>query len=160
MESRVKLFGHAVHPMLIPFPIALFTTAAVFDVIFLATHDSTWALASLYLIVGGLLGGALAAIFGLVDFFAIPRGTRAKRIGAMHGIGNVVMVGFFLLSLVTRLADPAHPVLLAQAFAWLGAGLGVITGWLGGELVGRLAVGVDEGANLNAPSSLERPARG
>jgi len=32
-------------------------------------------------------------------------------------------------------------------------------GWLGGELVDRLGVGVDRGANLNAPSSLSgRPA--
>jgi hypothetical protein len=30
----------------------------------------------------------------------------------------------------------------------------MITGWLGGELVDRLAIGVDEGANVAAPSSL------
>jgi hypothetical protein len=40
------------------------------------------------------------------------------------------------------------------------AGLATITGWLGGELVDRLGVGVDDGANLHAPSSLSgRPAR-
>jgi hypothetical protein len=30
----------------------------------------------------------------------------------------------------------------------------VLTGWLGGELVYRLRVGVDKGAHLDAPSSL------
>jgi uncharacterized membrane protein len=35
-----------------------------------------------------------------------------------------------------------------------GALLMLVTGWLGGELVERLGVGVDEGANLNAPNSL------
>ena len=30
----------------------------------------------------------------------------------------------------------------------------IISGWLGGELVDRLGVGVDRGANLNAPNSL------
>jgi hypothetical protein len=30
----------------------------------------------------------------------------------------------------------------------------LITGWLGGEMVNRLGIGVDQGANLNAPSSL------
>lgn len=30
----------------------------------------------------------------------------------------------------------------------------MFTGWLGGELVDRLGVGVHEGANVNAPSSL------
>jgi hypothetical protein len=29
-----------------------------------------------------------------------------------------------------------------------------VSGWLGGELVDRLGVGVDPGANLDAPSSL------
>ena len=29
-----------------------------------------------------------------------------------------------------------------------------VTAWLGGELVDRLGVGVDDGANVNAPSSL------
>jgi uncharacterized membrane protein len=38
--------------------------------------------------------------------------------------------------------------------------LGSVGGWLGGELVDRLGVGVDEGANVDAPSSLSgQPAR-
>jgi len=32
--------------------------------------------------------------------------------------------------------------------------LALVTGWLGGELVDRLGIGVYEGANINAPSSL------
>jgi uncharacterized membrane protein len=36
----------------------------------------------------------------------------------------------------------------------LGAGLAIITGWLGGELVYRLRVGVDREAHLDAPNSL------
>ena len=43
----------------------------------------------------------------------------------------------------------------------LGAGLALVTGWLGGELVDRLAIGVDDGANVDAPSSLStRRVRG
>jgi uncharacterized membrane protein len=50
---------------------------------------------------------------------------------------------------------------MAFVLALVGAGLALVTGWLGGELVDRLGVGVDEGANVNAPSSLSgRPARG
>jgi hypothetical protein len=37
----------------------------------------------------------------------------------------------------------------------LAVGLALVTGWLGGELVERLGVGVDDGAHLDAPSSLE-----
>src|SRR5215208_3300159 len=98
MESRVKLLGHPIHPMLIPFPLALFTTAAIFDVIYLVTGNSDWARASFFVIPVGLAVGALAAIFGIIDFFAIPRNTRAKRIATMHGVGNVAMMLLFFLS--------------------------------------------------------------
>ena len=37
MESRAKLFGHAVHPFLIVFPLGLLSTAVIFDVIYLVT---------------------------------------------------------------------------------------------------------------------------
>ena len=87
MESRVKLFGHPIHQMLIVFPLGLLATALIFDVV-------------------RLISAALA-------------------------------------------------------MAFLGGGLALITGWLGGELVDRLAVGVDEGAHLNPPSSLTtRQVRG
>jgi uncharacterized membrane protein len=60
------------------------------------------------------------------------------------------------------------PPTLAMILSLGGVGLGAVTGWLGGELVDRLGVGVDDGAHLNAPSSLQtdhvstaasRPAR-
>ena len=35
MESRVKLFGHPVHPMLIVFPAGLFTAAVIMDILYL-----------------------------------------------------------------------------------------------------------------------------
>jgi hypothetical protein len=44
-------------------------------------------------------------------------------------------------------------------FSFLGVLLAVATGWLGGELVNRLGIGVDDGAHVNSPSSLSgRPA--
>src|SRR5687768_10780971 len=85
MESRAKLFGHAIHPMLIVFPLGLLSTAAIFDVIYLLTDNSAWATSSFYLILAGIIGGLAAALFGAIDYFAIPGGTRAKRIGVAHG---------------------------------------------------------------------------
>lgn len=31
MESRAKLFGHPIHPMLIPFPLGLLSMSVIFD---------------------------------------------------------------------------------------------------------------------------------
>ena len=57
-------------------------------------------------------------------------------------------------------ADGHLPSLMASVLIFLGLLIGSVSGWLGGELVDRLGVGVDEGANLNAPNSLHGPARG
>jgi uncharacterized membrane protein len=155
MESRAKILGHPIHQMLIPFPIGLLVTAVVFDVIHLATHTAMWSLIAYWMIAAGVIAGLCAALFGYIDWRAIPRETRARRVGRLHGIGNVILVALFAASwLVRRSGDPALPGTLAIVLSILGAGLGLWTAWLGGELVDRLGVGVDEGANIDAPSSL------
>ena len=155
MESRAKLFGHPVHPILVVFPLGLFITAVVFDVLYLATANRIFAEVAFWNIAAGIVGGLAAAVFGLIDYLAIPEATRARRIGRLHGVGNVAVVGLFALSLWLRWnAMEVAPPLLALAFGFLGVALGAVTGWLGGELVDRLGVGVDPGAHVDAPSSL------
>jgi uncharacterized membrane protein len=154
MESRVKLFGHPIHQMLIVFPLGLLATALLFDIGYLATSDGYWSEIGYWMIVAGLVGGLVAAPFGLIDWLAVPSGTRAKRIGALHGLGNLVVVGLYAASAFLRMDAPSAPETLALLLSFAGGGLALVTGWLGGELVDRLAVGVDEGAHLDAPSSL------
>jgi uncharacterized membrane protein len=159
MESRAKLFGHPIHPMLIPFPLGLLATSLVFDVIHRLTGNEPWAEVAYWMIVAGIIGGLAAAPFGWIDWFAIPDGTRAKSIGLWHGVGNVVVLALFVVSWFLRRDAPAEPGVLAFVLSLAGVALAVVTGWLGGELVDRLGVGVDRGANLDAPSSLSnRPA--
>lgn len=160
MESRAKLFGHSIHQQLIPFPLGLLATAVVFDVIHLITGSAQWALISFWMIAAGVIGGLLAAPFGTIDWTAIPSGTRAKRVGAVHGLGNVLVVVLFGGSWLLRNAGvETAPGTLALVLSFAGGGLAVVTGWMGGELVDRLGVGVEEGAHVDAPSSLSgRPA--
>jgi uncharacterized membrane protein len=159
MESKVKFAGHPVHPMLVVFPLGLLTTAVIFDIIFLISGNSVWTVVSYYTIGAGVIGGLAAAPFGWLDWFAIPSGTRAKRIGLWHGLGNVVALALFVLSWVLRRENPELPPTGAIVAGLAGVVLTAITAWLGGELVDRLGVGVDEGAHLDSPSSLsELPA--
>ena len=123
MESRAKLAGHAVHPMLITLPLGLLATAVIFDLIRAFTDSAELAVASFYMIAAGILGGLLAAVFGLVDWLAIPAGTRAKRIGLWHGAGNVVVVALFAVSWLLR---------RGQAAGDPGRGGGLLTGDRGG----------------------------
>jgi uncharacterized membrane protein len=146
--------------MLIVFPLGLLATAVIFDVIYLATDRSGLAAAAAYMIAAGIIGGLLAAVFGLVDWLSIPAGTRAKRIGAWHAIGNVTVVGLFAVSWLLRVgATDWEPSVLALVFSFAGAAVAMVSAWLGGELVERHAVGVDEGAGLDAPSSLTVSSR-
>jgi uncharacterized membrane protein len=157
MESRVKLAGHPVHPMLIVLPLGLLSGGLLFDIVYLASGDPVFAEVAFWTITVGIVGGLLAALFGLIDWLAIPGGTRAKRIGLYHGSGNLVIVILFVLSWFLRL--PRHdysPDIAPFVLALVGVALALVTAWLGGELVFRLRVGVDEDAGLDASSSLAR----
>ncbi|HEY7088468.1 MAG TPA: DUF2231 domain-containing protein [Tepidisphaeraceae bacterium] len=161
MQARAKLFGHPIHQMLIVFPLGLLGGSIVFDIIYLATKAGRWADVAFGVIAVGIISALLAAVFGFIDYLAIPSRTRAKRIGALHGVGNVIVVVLFIISWFLRRPAPQFPPTSAIVLSFIGVGLAVITGWLGGELVDRLGVGVDEGANLDASSSLSgRPAGG
>ena len=154
MESRAKLLGHPIHQMLIVFPLGLLAMAIIFDVIAIALGNGYWSEIAFWMIASGVVTGLLAAPFGLIDWLAIPSGTRAKRLGALHGIGNVVVIALFALSWLLRRDAPAAPQAVALALSFAGGFLALGTGWLGGELVDRLAIGVDDGAHPDAPSSL------
>ena len=153
----MKVFGHSVHQMLIVFPMGLLPTAILFDAITYFFGNPKWTEMAFYLIGAGVLTGLIAAVFGALDYSWIRAGTRAKRIGMVHGVGNVVVVLLFATSFWLRWDSPPNAGAVAYLCSCAGGALVLVTGWLGGELVNRLGVGVDNGANLNAPSSLSSP---
>ncbi|HLM59120.1 MAG TPA: DUF2231 domain-containing protein [Pyrinomonadaceae bacterium] len=161
MESKAKILGHPAHQILIPFPFGLLATSVIFDIVWLFTttlpRTHIFALVAFWMVAAGIVGGLVASPFGLIDWLAIPKGTRAKSVGLLHGVGNLVVLVLFALSLWLRNTSPlpAHqPTTLALVLSFAGFALAGVTGWLGGELVDRLGVGVDDGAHLNAPNSL------
>lgn len=157
METRFKLLGHPVHPMLIVYPLGLLSAAVVFDVLYVVTGNGDLATFSFWALAAGLVGGLAAAVFGLIDWLGIPRGTRARRIATFHGAGNVVVVALFALSFLLRMRSAQYlPDLLPLLLALAGAAIALVTAWLGGELVYRLRVAVDDDAGLDASSSLDR----
>ena len=164
MEGKAKILGHPIHQMLIPFPFGLLGTAVIFDIVYLVWGNPTMVTVSYWMIIAGIIGGLVAAPFGLIDFLAIPGGTRAKSVGLTHGLGNVVVLLLFAGSWWLRYGasgsvPPYATTTLALVLSFGGFALAGLTGWLGGELVDRLAVGVDNGAHLDSPSSLSgRPA--
>ena len=159
MKAQATLLGHPIHPMLIVFPLGLFPIAVIFDLIYWFTKTPTWAEVSYWVIAAGIIGALVAALFGLIDWLKIPSGTRAKSIGLLHGIVNVIVAGLFVVSWLLRRPNPTAPDLLDIALGIVAVVLALFAGWLGGELVYRLKIGVDEEAHPDAPNSLSgRPA--
>lgn len=157
IDSHAKFLGHPLHQQLIAFPVGLLATAVLVDIVHLVADSPTAALVSFWLIAAGVIGGLLAAPFGLIDWIkSVPKGTRAKAIGAWHGGGNVVVLLLFAASWWLRREMPEQPAAAAYALSFAGGALALVTAWLGGELVSRLGIGVSPQAGPDAPSSLHR----
>ena len=128
MESRAKVMGHPIHPILVPFPIGLLTTSVIFDVVHLLAGGARWAEISFWMMIAvGVIGGLLAAVFGLTDWLGIPSGTRAsgtraKAIGLGHGLSNVSIVALFAVSWLLRSSASGDPGVLPIVVSFLGVG--------------------------------------
>ena len=112
MESRTKLLGHPIHPMLIVFPLGLLSASVVFDIIDRLRDSGSWAQTASATMAAGVIGGLIAAPFGLLDWLKLPDGTRAKRIGLLHGSVNVVALVLFAISWLLRRDDPTTAALV------------------------------------------------
>lgn len=144
VPSTAAIGRHPIHPMLIPFPVAFLVGALLTDVAFWATADPFWARVSFWLLVAGLVTGALAAVFGMIDFWTIPR-AREHTAGWVHLVGNALALALTFVNVLLRAGDAQAAVMpwgitLSAAVAVL---LGV-TGWYGGELAYRYKIGVME----------------
>jgi uncharacterized membrane protein len=143
--------------MVIVFPLALFVTATVFDLIAAGSDNAAFDEVGYWNIAAGIIGAVVAALTGLLDWTGIPAGTRAKRIGLLHGGANSVVLVLFVISWLTRVGNTAHQAsagaVILQVLAVL---IGGVAAWLGGELVDRLGIGVDDDAHPDASSSLAR----
>lgn len=160
MEAKAKLLGHPIHQMVIVLPLGLLIAAWIADVAFYFSGLTILAEVAFWNTIGGIATGLFAAIFGFIDWIAIPNNTRAKSVGVWHASFNVLVLLLFAASLVIRNSISGHlPNTLSFSCATAGLILGAVSGWLGGELVNRLGIGVSSNANVDAPSSLSsRPA--
>lgn len=144
MESKVTIYGHPVHPMIIVLPLGLLPASVFAELFHHILDDPTWGTVSFWLMFAGVLSGLAAGIVGFMDWKCLPGGSRARRVGAIHGLTNVVAMVVFLASLLLRVADPSRPSPFATSVAVIGLFVAILGGWLGGELVFRLGVGVHQ----------------
>ena len=102
MASPASLGGHPVHPMLIPFPIALWVFSLIADVIYLWRGNPVWRdWVAFYTLLGGIIGAVLAAVPGFVDWLSITDG-EVKKIANWHARLNVIALLVFAASFYLR----------------------------------------------------------
>jgi uncharacterized membrane protein len=137
MATPASIHKHPIHPMLVVFPFALWTTAVVFDVIGMVTGNGTARAVAYYNIAAGIVGALAAAVPGFIDYLTL-RG-RAARIGTWHMALNLVALALFTGSWVLRTRWGAG---IVGVDSWLPVVAGLVglamlfaSGWLGGSLV-------------------------
>lgn len=146
MASPASIAGHPIHPMLIPFPIALWVFSLVADIIYLWRDNAAWAWMAFWLLLAGCLGAVAAAIFGIIDYLAIEK-KEVKSIANWHARFNVLALLLFAASWYLRTdkgSDMVNDSLtIPVALSVVGVIAVTISGWLGGELVFKHGVAVN-----------------
>lgn len=146
IKSTAALGSHPIHPMVVPFPIAFLLGAAVSDIVFAASKNPFWAGTSYWLLLAGLVMGAIAAIGGMVDFFTIRRAQNTS--GWIHAAGNITAVAIAFVNFLLRLIHPTTSVVPTGITLSIITGvILLITAWFGGELAYRYAIGVSPKAD-------------
>ncbi len=147
MKSRLQFAGHPIHAMVVGFPIGLYSSAVVCDLLHLALGGDSWFRMAYWMLVFGLVSHLGAAATGLPDFFAVMKERAdARRPAQTHlvfGISLLVVQG---LNLAVRNGGElphggsvAFPVIINL----IGASLTGVQGWYGGELVYRHHIGIE-----------------
>ena len=149
--------GRPLHPMLVHFPVALYPTSLVFDVLSHLSDDGTpFVRGAFALIVIALVVSALAVAAGFADFLLIENGSRTWRIAVLHMSLQLVTAGLFLANAVLRgrdldvTATPAGPLVLTV--------VGLLTLTVGAALGGELVFRHGRRVELDPALSGEPPA--
>jgi len=151
MASPASIRRHPMHPMLIPFPLALWFFSFIADLLYLWRGNPIWRdWLAFYTLLGGIIGAVVAAVPGLIDWLALTDRAVVK-IANWHARLNVIALIVFALSFYLRTKSGASwvrgsytlPVLLSV----LGIILITISGWLGGEMVFKHGVAVEQQSN-------------
>ena len=147
MDSKVKIFGHPVHPMLVAYPIAFNTATLVGFIIYAINADLFWLKLTIAVNAAAVVMSIVAAIPGFIDWAAaIPNGTPAKLTGRIHMGLNVAALVLFIVSFFAYYRywnGPADVgVTLGIVLTALGVALTIAAGFQGWVLIQNYHVGV------------------
>jgi nitrite reductase/ring-hydroxylating ferredoxin subunit/uncharacterized membrane protein len=139
-----RWLGHPLHPMLVHFPIGLWTMSLVLDVVTRFSPQNSLVVASFYAMLGGLAMALVASIPGLADWSDIRADREARKPATTHMLLNIGAAALYAVNLFVRSGslDGGRVPLLHLGLSALGLGLVAVSGYLGGRIVYDEGVGV------------------
>jgi uncharacterized membrane protein len=132
---------YLIHPMAVHFPVALWLTSALLDLLYLRRGDVFHFRAARGLIGLGLLGAAVSIATGFADALPLVAGGVGQAFVDRHRVHQVfayLSTLLYAVSFLIRWRRPSVGGAVVAALMVAGAVLIAVTGWLGGEL--RLAM--------------------
>ena len=151
LDSRIAVFGHPIHAMLVAFPIAGAFWVAGCDALYWWTLDPFFARAALWGSGAAFVMGAAAAISGAAEMMLV-KSARLHPSAWSHGVIALVLLSVLALSWVHRMSDPEMGVLpWGILLSGLQLGLVAFAGWHGGKLVFEHRFGVASEEHDTAP---------
>src|SRR2546423_11200510 len=102
MSSPASIAGHPIHPMLIPFPIALWFFSLIADLVYLWRGNLIWRdWIAFYALLAGIIGAAAAAVFGIIDWLSI-KDRETKRMADWHARLYLIALLVFIANVYLR----------------------------------------------------------
>ena len=124
------------HPLIVHFPVALWMTSALFELLYLVRRENLYATVARFLIGLGLLGAAVSIASGWIDLLTQVKLGVGTGIVIQHRIHSVLAYGATALYLAVFLGRWRRPDVPGWtiALSLIGALVIAAAGFYGGEL--------------------------
>ncbi|GAB3146035.1 hypothetical protein GCM10027290_26990 [Micromonospora sonneratiae] len=167
MESRLRVQGHPIQPILVTCPFGLYVCATVFDLTDVLGGPGILGEVGYWTVVAALISSVLTVTAGMVDLWDVPA-NRTRRTVIAFNLLNAVMAVLFVFVCLARTGGSEPGVtgglLVAEMIGLLIGAVGV---WLGVTLVRQFDRNPGEAATFDAlesasgtvPEGFGRPPR-
>jgi nitrite reductase/ring-hydroxylating ferredoxin subunit/uncharacterized membrane protein len=129
--------GHPLHPVITDVPVGAWTAAVALDVLEVTTHERRFGSAAEVGVGIGVVSALAAAVAGLTDWAHVDG--KARRVGLVHALSNVIATGLFGASWFMRRQNRRGR---GRQFSLLGYLVAMLGAYLGGHLVFAQRIGV------------------
>jgi uncharacterized membrane protein len=145
MYTKARIFGFNIHPMLLVFPVALYTGTLLLYTVYILNNNIFWFKVGYVVNLAAIITAVLAAIPGLIDFLNIPSDSNAKRVGFFHMVFNLIALLLYSISFLFQKDNWNKPVNIGISIGLSAMGfiLTCMAGYIGWSMVQKHHVGVD-----------------